>query len=128
MYEWFGILNIPYENKEELSVFMSSKIKKHLNRCLLFGLVPMAGLEPAWSKLRWILSPLRLPISPHWLYKTNYSMNFINFNIFPKYIFKNKIFWFTKFKGEGNWKIVAMIIFIWNLYKKKDKMMNFLIF
>ena len=27
-------------------------------------LVPGAGLEPAWSYLRGILSPLRLPVSP----------------------------------------------------------------
>ncbi len=29
-----------------------------------FGLVPGAGLEPAWESSRGILSPLRLPISP----------------------------------------------------------------
>ena len=28
------------------------------------GLVPGAGIEPAWSKPRWILSPVRLPVSP----------------------------------------------------------------
>ena len=28
-------------------------------------MVPMAGLEPARMLLRGILSPLRLPISPH---------------------------------------------------------------
>ena len=27
-------------------------------------MVPEAGVEPAWSKLRGILSPLRLPVSP----------------------------------------------------------------
>jgi hypothetical protein len=27
-------------------------------------MVPEAGIEPAWSCLRWILSPVRLPISP----------------------------------------------------------------
>lgn len=26
--------------------------------------VPGAGIEPAWTKVRWILSPVRLPISP----------------------------------------------------------------
>ena len=29
-----------------------------------FSLVPVAGLEPARYRYRWILSPLRLPISP----------------------------------------------------------------
>jgi hypothetical protein len=27
-------------------------------------MVPGAGIEPAWSKPRWILSPVRLPVSP----------------------------------------------------------------
>ena len=27
-------------------------------------MVPGAGIEPAWAKARWILSPVRLPVSP----------------------------------------------------------------
>ena len=27
-------------------------------------MVPEAGIEPAWSHPRWILNPVRLPISP----------------------------------------------------------------
>ena len=36
---------------------------------IIFYLVPKAGLEPARTKVRWILSPVRLPISPlrQWL-------------------------------------------------------------
>ncbi len=26
--------------------------------------VPRGGIEPPWTEVRWILSPLRLPISP----------------------------------------------------------------
>ena len=42
----------------------SCKIKKRAT-ARFFILVPMTGLEPARSFPRGILSPLRLPVSPH---------------------------------------------------------------
>ena len=40
-------------------------------------LVPGAGIEPAWTEARWILSPVRLPISPPRLLKPKNIMNTI---------------------------------------------------
>ena len=38
--------------------------KLEINRVLFFILVPEAGIEPARYRYRWILSPVRLPVSP----------------------------------------------------------------
>ena len=43
----------------------NSKQKSALSRERIFVLVPVAGLEPARCRHRWILSPLRLPIPSH---------------------------------------------------------------
>ena len=40
-------------------------------------MVPGAGIEPAWSFLRGILSPLRLPISPPGHYKVGDGLTII---------------------------------------------------
>jgi hypothetical protein len=43
------------------------KLKKITNLKSMVGYsfyVPGAGLEPAWTEARWILSPVRLPVSP----------------------------------------------------------------
>ena len=39
--------------------------------------VPEAGLEPAWYRYRWILSPVRLPISPLGLMSVLYYNGFL---------------------------------------------------
>lgn len=38
--------------------------KKTLRVTKGLGVVPRAGIEPARTEVRWILNPLRLPISP----------------------------------------------------------------
>ena len=42
---------------------------------LLILMVPGAGIEPAWAKARWILSPVRLPVSPPRQYVARYARN-----------------------------------------------------
>ncbi len=47
------------------TIVRTKKADPRFCRGLLFWLVPVAGLEPARYRYRWILSPLRLPIPSH---------------------------------------------------------------
>ena len=53
--------------------------KKRQPRWLSFFMVPVAGLEPARYRYRWILSPLRLPIPSHRHKLLNHSITTILF-------------------------------------------------
>ena len=44
-------------------------------------LVPVAGLEPARCRHRWILSPLRLPIPSHRQVLEHYSISFLKYQV-----------------------------------------------
>ncbi len=49
-------------------------------------MVPKVGLEPTWTEARWILSPVRLPVSPlrhiYFNYKNNTESNLREINIY----------------------------------------------
>ena len=67
--------------------------KKSLNyasACRGSRLVPVAGLEPARYRYRWILSPLRLPIPSH-------RQNKLTYALYNKGIAKSSLF-YLKFK------------------------------
>ena len=53
--------------------------KKTTKTVVLFFMVPVAGLEPARYRYRWILSPLRLPIPSHRHKLLNHSSTTILF-------------------------------------------------
>lgn len=56
-------------------ILIHKKLKADQNRSA-FILVPLAGLEPARYRYRWILSPLRLPISPQQHNVSSYILNY----------------------------------------------------
>ena len=61
------------------SVRLIGGIKKRQPKRLSFFMVPVAGLEPARYRYRWILSPLRLPIPSHRHKLLNHSSTTILF-------------------------------------------------
>lgn len=61
------------------SVRLIGGIKKDNQNGCLFFMVPVAGLEPARYRYRWILSPLRLPIPSHRHKLLNHSSTTILF-------------------------------------------------
>ena len=61
------------------SVRLIGGIKKRQPKRLSFFMVPVAGLEPARYRYRWILSPLRLPIPSHRHKLLNHSITTILF-------------------------------------------------
>ena len=71
----YATSNEKSENKgKKLSkqVFRSGKGLTEMANPLI-SLVPGAGIEPAWAKARWILSPVRLPVSPPRQYLARYA-------------------------------------------------------
>ena len=45
---------------------------------MFFVVVPEAGIEPARYRYRWILSPVRLPVSPLGQ-RANYTFSFVSY-------------------------------------------------
>ena len=56
-----GTVSLPVDFESTASTNFTTRAK---NKYLILKMVPRAGLEPARYRYRWILSPLRLPISP----------------------------------------------------------------
>lgn len=75
-------------------ILIHKKLKADQNWSALI-LVPLAGLEPARYRYRWILSPLRLPISPQQHNVSSYALNhYLDFH----YIMSHK---FVKQKNQA---------------------------
>ena len=71
------------------SVRLIGGIKKRQPKRLSFFMVPVAGLEPARYRYRWILSPLRLPIPSHRHKLLNHSITTILFLQLIQQLFTN---------------------------------------
>ena len=56
--------------------------KKTFIKKVIRKMVPKAGLEPARYRYRWILSPLRLPVSPLGHLLNYYNIGFVKCNTF----------------------------------------------
>ena len=101
VYKWYHSIRKPLDNlyqDRNKTICVELFYKRRRSKCLLHSdlfVMPVAGLEPARCRHRWILSPLRLPIPSHW--RMRRIVLYISFPIksSPNYNFFAYIFCFS---------------------------------